>query len=74
MALEFKKNKAIFKEIVNVEEAEPLFEWFLKVKKPEVDMTECSHIHTAVLQLLMIFKPKLILPKDEGLKLWLIGF
>lgn len=71
MPVEFKESTAIFTETVTVEDAEKIFEWFLTAKEPVVDMTECLHIHTSVLQMLAIFKPHVKLPDDENLKLWI---
>lgn len=71
MAVKFKENKAIFTEVATIEEAEKVFEWILTVKEPVIDMTECSHMHTSVLQLLTLFKPDMELPEDEELKQWI---
>lgn len=70
MPVEFKENKAAFTDTVTIEEAESLFEWLLDVSKPEIEMTDCNHIHTSVLQLIAIFKPKIKLPEDEEFKIW----
>ncbi len=72
MGVEIKKSKAYFINTVTVEEAEDVFNWFLKQKKPKVDLSKCKHLHSAVLQLFLIFKPEIIkFPEDEELKVWL---
>jgi len=53
MAIKYKKNKALFRDLVSVEEAEALLEWLQKTKHAIIDFTEASHIHTAVIQVLL---------------------
>ncbi len=72
MPVEFKNNTAKLTELVSIEDAEVLFNWFLERKKTKVDLNELIHIHTACLQLLLIFQPEIItLPVQEDLKFWL---
>lgn len=75
MAIEYLENKAIFKEVVTIEEAEELFNWLLSQDEVEIDMTECIHIHTAILQLIHLFKSKLKLKlsADSDLQTWITG-
>jgi len=69
MAIEIKKGLALLKGEVTIEEAEELFNYFLKTKKPRVDLSECEYLHTAVLQLLLVFQPELVkLPEKRELK------
>ena len=71
MPVEFKNNTVKLTDLVSIEDAEALFNWFLEIKKPKVDLSELSHIHTACLQLLLVFKPELIaLPEQEDLKMF----
>jgi len=71
MPVEFKNNTAKLIDLVSIEDAEALFNWFLERKKPEVDLSELSHIHTASLQLLHVFKPEITgLPEKEDLKMF----
>jgi hypothetical protein len=53
MAIEFRKNIAIFSNVVSVEEAEALLEWLQKKPSAVVDLTACEHLHPANLQVLM---------------------
>lgn len=53
MPIEFKRNKAIFHDIVAVDEAETLLEWLQKNPNARVDLSECSHLHAANLQVLL---------------------
>ncbi len=72
MAIEYKKNLAVFSDFVGVEEAEALLEWFLKNPKGKINLSDCVHIHASSLQVLMAIKPIIsVESKDEDLKLWL---
>lgn len=72
MVFEFKGSLAILSGILGIEEAETLYNWLLQEKEKLVDMSECEHIHTACLQLLMVFKPKFkALPERGDLRIWL---
>ena len=72
MPVEFKNNTAKLIDLVSIEDAEALFNWLLERKKPKMDLSELSHIHTACLQLLLVFKPEIIAhPEQEDLKYWL---
>ena len=72
MAIAFKKTKAVFKDIVGVEEAETLLEWLHKHPKGKIDLSSCTHLHTATLQVLMAARPSITaLPPDSHLAGWL---
>jgi hypothetical protein len=72
MAIEFKKNRAIFRDEVSVEEAEGLLEWFQGRPSAKVDLSACNHLHTANLQVLMTAKASISnWPKDADLRAWL---
>jgi len=72
MPIEFKKQKAVFRDGVTVEEAEALLEWLQNKPAAKVDLAACSHLHTANLQVLMAAKIKVIgWPDDPDLRGWL---
>jgi len=72
MAIAFKKNKAVFEEIVGVEEAEILLEWLHNHPQGKVDLSPCTHLHLAALQVLMAARPSIMaLPSDPHLAGWL---
>ena len=56
MPIEFKRNRAIFRDDVSVEEAEGLLEWLQNRSTAKVDLSACSHLHTANVQVLMTAK------------------
>ncbi len=72
MPLTFTETQARFEDVCTVEEALPLFEFLNSGIAPEVDLSACTHLHTALLQLLLIARPKVAaLPVDPGLARWL---
>jgi hypothetical protein len=72
MAIKYKKNLAVFSDVVTVEEAEGLLEWLQKKGAARVDLSACTHVHPAALQVLMTGKPVIsVWPTDTGLASWL---
>jgi hypothetical protein len=71
MPITYKKNQAFFADVVSVEEAEGLLEWLLKKPSGKVDLSGCSHLHPANLQVLMAAGcPISALPRESGLAAW----
>jgi hypothetical protein len=72
MSIEYKKNLVLFTDVVSVEDAEPLLEWLQKKSAARVDLSACTHLHPANLQVLMAAKPVISAwPTDIGLATWL---
>jgi hypothetical protein len=72
MPIEFKRNRAIFRDEVSVEEAEGLLEWLQARPTAKADLSACSHLHTANLQVLMTAKALISTwPKNAELRAWL---
>jgi hypothetical protein len=72
MPIEFKKNRAIFRDEASVEEAEGLLEWLQARPVAKADLSACSHIHTANVQVLMAARTGIASwPKDPELRSWL---
>ena len=72
MPIEFKKNRAIFREEISVEEAEGLLEWLQTRPTAKADLSACSHMHTANLQVLMTAKTAISSwPKNVEFRAWL---
>ena len=68
MPIEYKKRQANFKGIVGVEEAEGFLEWLQEKPTAKVDLSACTHLHTANLQVLLAGKIKIgAWPTDENL-------
>lgn len=71
MPIVYKKQRAVLKDTVDLEVAEDLFAWLQKNPKGSIDLANCTHLHTAVLQVLVALRPTIaIWPKDEALRAW----
>jgi hypothetical protein len=72
MAIEYKKNLAVFSDVVSVEDVEALLEWIMQKSAAQVNLSACTHLHPANLQVLMAAKPVVSAwPTDIGLATWL---
>lgn len=72
MPLEFTKTTVTLSGACSVEEALPLLEHLQSHRSVRVDMGTCTHMHTAILQVLLAVRPKIAaLPQDEFLAVWL---
>ncbi|EGV31909.1 hypothetical protein ThidrDRAFT_1794 [Thiorhodococcus drewsii AZ1] len=72
MALEFKKTTVIASDLLGVEDAEILLEWLIKHPRGRINLSACTHLHAANLQVLMAAKPKVSAwPRDGVLADWL---
>lgn len=72
MAIEYQRRTARFHDIVGVEEAEVLLEWLQKQPKGRIDLSACTHLHAANLQVLMAAKPVIgAWPKNANLRVLL---
>jgi hypothetical protein len=71
MPITYKKNQALFADVVSVEEAEGLLEWLLKKPAGKVDLSGCTHLHPANLQVLMAAGCTIsALPGEDALAAW----
>jgi hypothetical protein len=74
MPIVFKNDHAFFRDAVSVEEAEGLLEWLQQQPSAKVDLSDCCHLHTANLQVLMAAKPTIFRwPEDARLRAWLVA-
>ena len=72
MAIQYKKSKAVFDDVVRVDDAEDLLQWVQKNPAGKADLARCLHLHTATLQVLMAAHMHIAAwPEDEDLKAWL---
>ena len=72
MTITFKKNRAIFCDTADGDDAESLLEWLQKFPKGKIDLSECTHLHPANLQVLMAAKCSItVMPNDKLLGDWL---
>lgn len=72
MAITFKKDRIVFSDIASGEDAERLLEWLQKHPKANLDLSECTHMQPANLQVLMAAKCSILAkPKDKLLADWI---
>ncbi len=72
MPLLFTKSKAVFSDVVDAGEAETLLEWLQKYPKGKLDLGGCTHLHPAVLQVIMAAaRTPSVPPNDKPLATWL---
>ncbi|KIH77225.1 hypothetical protein SAMN05660860_02197 [Geoalkalibacter ferrihydriticus] len=72
MPITFKKDRAIFSEVAGGDDAESLLEWLQKYPKGKIDLSACTHLQPANLQVLMAAKCSIVArPKDEHLAAWI---
>ncbi|MHB8067871.1 MAG: hypothetical protein ACYDIC_08225 [Desulfobaccales bacterium] len=72
MPIDYKGKQAVFRDVVSVEEAEGLLGWLQKKPAAKVDLSACTHLHPANLQVLMAAKTRIaVWPHDANLRAWL---
>jgi len=72
MMIEFQEQRAIFTDVVGVEDAEELLAWLLRTPGARADFQHCTHLHPANLQVLMAAAtPVCAWPEDPALAQWL---
>lgn len=63
---------AHFEEVVGIEEASGLLEWLQSQPQATLDLSACSHMHAANLQVLLVKRPRIVaLPSAPNLNAWL---
>jgi hypothetical protein len=65
MAIRYEADLARLEQDCAVEEALDLADWLRGQADPAVDMSACTHLHTAVLQTLLALRPRLVAPPAE---------
>jgi hypothetical protein len=72
MAMEFKKKVVLLSEGVGVEDAEKLLEWLQGKPATQVDLSGCTHLHPANIQVLLAAGTTVSAwPADADLARWL---
>ena len=72
MPLVFNGQMVSFEDVCTVEDALPLLEFLKAGEAAEIDLSACTYLHTALLQLLLTARPRLAaLPADPGLARWI---
>jgi hypothetical protein len=66
------KSSATLSGVVSVDDAEPLAQWLRDTARPRVRLADCTHLHTAALQALMVAGPAVTsAPTDPFLARWI---
>lgn len=73
MGVTYIQDKAIFTGEVSIEEVERLYEWMVSKEQPIINIERCSHVHTAVLQLVLALEPKIEVNSGNPLCMWLFN-
>lgn len=72
MSVTYTEENATFSEVVGVDQAESLLEWLQAHPAARVDLSACTHLHPANLQVLMVARPTITAwPTDPDLRAWL---
>jgi hypothetical protein len=72
MSIEYSEQTAAFSDVVGVDDAERLLEWLQTNPAARVDLSACTHLHPANLQVLMAARPTIgAWPRDADLAGWL---
>lgn len=73
MPIEYQQNCIVLSGICTVEEAEGLHAWLLEHVGSQVDLAQCEHMHTAIVQLLLRAKPTVIAqPQEPFFRKWIV--
>ena len=73
MPFKFAKTTVTAEESCTVEDALPLLEFLQAHRGARVDLGACTHLHTAVLQVLLAARPKITtFPREAFLARWLL--
>jgi hypothetical protein len=71
MSLEFRDDEVRLIDSCGAEEALELADWFSKVELPKANLAACTHLHAALLQTLLAYKPAIAAgPDDPFLARW----
>lgn len=72
MSIKYKKQKAVLSGVVVGDDAEALLEWLQQTPSARVDLSTCTHLHPANLQVLMASRASVSFwPVDNELATWL---
>lgn len=66
MAIRYKDHIAVLEDHCSVEEAESFLEWMKQQSEPMVDLGGCSHLHAAILQVLLALRPVILVPPEDS--------
>ncbi len=65
MPIRYLKKHAALEGVVSAEEAEALSNWIRERRQPAVHLGRCDQVHSAVLQVLLALKPRIVAAPSE---------
>lgn len=65
MPLQLHEQTATLTGTVTVDDAETFTTWLRTTAEPTVDLRDCTHLHTAVFQAILVFEPTVIAGPTE---------
>ncbi|MGN7614481.1 hypothetical protein ACQZV8_20625, partial [Magnetococcales bacterium HHB-1] len=65
MPITLTDTEAIFTDTSDIEEAEVLLDWLKENPEGLINLKACSHIHTAIFQVLLALKPNYNHPPED---------
>ncbi len=66
MGIRYLKKYAALEGVVSVEDAEGLGQWLQAQHRPAVHLGKCAHVHSAVLQVLLALRPRVMAPPPQA--------
>jgi hypothetical protein len=69
MGLLFTEDLAVLEGHVRADDAEPLLQWLLSQASPQLHLAHAEHVHAAVLQVLLAFRPPVVAAPNDP---WLV--
>lgn len=65
MPITYKTNVAVMDGVCGIEEGDELLQWFIDHPKGKLNLKQVTHIHTALLQILLCHRPALSVPPED---------
>lgn len=73
MPITYQQQTAVFEGTCSLEETEKLLEWLEANPKGNLNLKKCEHFHSAILQVLLVFRPRISeLPDDPYICEWVV--
>ena len=71
MPIQYTEDVAQLDDMCVIEEADTLKQWLTAHPQGQVDLKNCNHCHTAILQVLLALRPNILHPpENDFLRTW----
>ncbi|MCC4275762.1 hypothetical protein [Marinomonas communis] len=71
MPIIYKTNVAVFDGVCGIEEGDDLLQWFSEHPKGKINLKQSTHIHTALIQIIMCQQPTVsVTPEDPEFEIF----